>query len=132
MYPIKATYFDTISSRQKHRVCQTLQMADEDDKWIVETKRLMRERKITQQQLADRLGITRGALGHWLTGKRAPRYESICDISRVLSVPVTQLTEPDADAPTPKELELLRDIRLLNIEDKNVITKLVQALKKQY
>jgi len=127
---MKSTYFATKSSQTTHFICHTFQMVDNNDKWIDETKRIMRERKITQQELADRLGITRGALGHWLTGKRIPRYESICAMSRILGVPVTQLTEPDADAPTPQELELLRDIRLLSGADKAMIQSLIKSLNK--
>jgi transcriptional regulator with XRE-family HTH domain len=127
---MKATYFATKSSQNNYVVCHTFQMTDNNDKWIAETKRIMRERKITQQELADRLGITRGALGHWLTGKRIPRYESICAMSRILGVPVTQLTEPDADAPTPQELELLRDIRLLNGADQAMLKGLIKSLNK--
>jgi len=127
---MKATYFATKSSQKKYVICHTFQMTGNNDKWITETKRIMRERKITQQELADRLGITRGALGHWLTGKRIPRYESICAMSRILGVPVTQLTEPNADAPTPQELELLRDIRLLSGADKAMIQGLIKSLNK--
>jgi hypothetical protein len=51
-------------------------------------------------------------------------------MSRILGVPVTQLTEPDADAPTPQELELLRDIRLLSGADKAMLKGLIKSLNK--
>jgi len=36
---------------------------------------------ITQEQMAERLGVTQGAVGHWLTGRREPK---LIDINRLL------------------------------------------------
>ncbi|MCK8683541.1 LexA family protein [Pseudomonas umsongensis] len=51
------------------------------DKWITLVKAKMSELKITQEILADRLGMSQGGIGHWLTKRRQP---GIDDMNRVL------------------------------------------------
>jgi SOS-response transcriptional repressor LexA len=51
------------------------------DKWIELVKAKMSELKITQEILADRLGMSQGGIGHWLTKRRQP---GIDDMNRVL------------------------------------------------
>jgi SOS-response transcriptional repressor LexA len=51
------------------------------DKWIALVKAKMSELKITQEILADRLGMSQGGIGHWLTKRRQP---GIDDMNRVL------------------------------------------------
>lgn len=42
---------------------------------------------LTQEQLAERLGITQGTVAHWLNGRRSPKsleaYESLASALRV-------------------------------------------------
>ncbi|EAY2050215.1 LexA family protein [Salmonella enterica] len=49
-------------------------------KWYDLAKSLMRDKGIGQEQLAEHLGITKGAVSHWLNARREP---SIADISRI-------------------------------------------------
>jgi SOS-response transcriptional repressor LexA len=51
------------------------------DKWIELVKAKMSELKITQEILAERLGMSQGGIGHWLTKRRQP---GIDDMNRVL------------------------------------------------
>ena len=51
------------------------------DKWIELVKAKMSELKVTQEVLADRLGMSQGGVGHWLNKRRQP---SIQDMNRVL------------------------------------------------
>ncbi|SDU90848.1 LexA family protein [Pseudomonas mucidolens] len=52
------------------------------DKWIALVKSTMKERKVTQDQLAERLGMSQGGVGHWLTKRRVP---SLADMNRVIA-----------------------------------------------
>ncbi|MFP3449718.1 helix-turn-helix domain-containing protein, partial [Pseudomonas sp. SIMBA_067] len=36
------------------------------DKWIALVRTHMKDRKVTQDQLAERLGMSQGGVGHWL------------------------------------------------------------------
>ncbi|VVP65771.1 putative HTH-type transcriptional regulator [Pseudomonas fluorescens] len=51
------------------------------DKWIELVKTKMSELKVTQEILAERLGMSQGGVGHWLTKRRQP---GIDDMNRVL------------------------------------------------
>lgn len=42
----------------------------------------MEDRKVTQGELAERLGMSQGGVGHWLNKRRAP---SLVDMNRVLA-----------------------------------------------
>ena len=120
--------------------------------WIEETRRLMREQGLTQEQVADKLGVSRGAFNHWMNDRRKPKHEDIIKISEVLGVPLAFLTSPndtdvaltakerkliadirglhDKAALTAKELKLVKDIRALNDESQQVILKMVHLLSK--
>lgn len=51
------------------------------DKWIELVKAKMSELNITQEKLAERLGMSQGGVGHWLNKRRQP---GIDDMNRVL------------------------------------------------
>jgi SOS-response transcriptional repressor LexA len=51
------------------------------DKWIELVKAKMSELKITQEELADRLGMSQGGVGHWLNKRRDP---GVVNMNRVL------------------------------------------------
>lgn len=50
-------------------------------KWYDLAKTLMKTRGVTQEQLAEHLGITKGAVSHWLNARREP---SLSEIARIL------------------------------------------------
>ena len=51
------------------------------DKWIALVRANMKDRKVTQDELAERLGMSQGGVGHWLNKRRVP---SLADMNRVL------------------------------------------------
>lgn len=51
------------------------------DNWIALVKTNMKDRKVTQGELAERLGMSQGGVGHWLNKRRVP---SLADMNRVL------------------------------------------------
>ena len=54
--------------------------------WIDRARLVMDERDITQQDIADALGVTRGAVGHWLCGSREPTLSQFVELSDALDV----------------------------------------------
>lgn len=52
------------------------------DNWIALVRTNMEDRKVTQGELAERLGMSQGGVGHWLNKRRAP---SLVDMNRVLA-----------------------------------------------
>ncbi|CCI63193.1 MULTISPECIES: helix-turn-helix domain-containing protein [Streptococcus] len=41
--------------------------------------------KLTQQELADRIGINRGAYSNWENGKREPSFSKLIELSKLLN-----------------------------------------------
>ncbi|KTC62854.1 Cro/Cl family transcriptional regulator [Pseudomonas fluorescens ABAC62] len=75
------------------------------ENWIALVKASMKDRKITQGELAERLGMSQGGIGHWLNKRRVP---SLKDMNRVLEElglgyleVVQQVREKSDDAPVP-------------------------------
>ena len=56
-------------------------------RWQDLAKTRMKEVCMTQEQLADALGITQGGLGHWLNARREPNLEVIAKIFNILKMP---------------------------------------------
>ena len=46
-------------------------------KYIETIKQLMQERNLTQQKLANELGVNQTTVGQWLMGKKKPSYDNI-------------------------------------------------------
>lgn len=55
-------------------------------KWNDLARSRMKEAGITQERLAEMLGKTQGAIGHWLTGRREPSIEDIAAIMKILGM----------------------------------------------
>jgi phage repressor protein C with HTH and peptisase S24 domain/DNA-binding XRE family transcriptional regulator len=55
--------------------------------WYELARARMKERKITQERLAVELGVTQGAVAHWLKGRREPSLEVISSVLEFLGLP---------------------------------------------
>ena len=78
---------------------------------------------MTQQQVADRTGLTRSAVGMYETGKREPDFETLQQIAEFYHVDMnTLLTGKTAD--TGEMDELLETLR--NREDMRMLFKLAR------
>ena len=47
------------------------------DKWIALVRDRMEELDISQEQLAERVGVSQGSVGHWVNKRRQPKIESM-------------------------------------------------------
>jgi SOS-response transcriptional repressor LexA len=54
--------------------------------WNELAKSKMKEAGITQDRLAEAIGKTQGAIGHWLNGRRQPSVEEIASIMKVIGL----------------------------------------------
>ncbi|MCE7612017.1 LexA family transcriptional regulator [Vibrio fluvialis] len=54
--------------------------------WNDLVKARLKELGITQEQLSERMGITQGAIGHWLNKRREPSLEQISQILSALKL----------------------------------------------
>ena len=67
----------------KNTHCSILAM----NEWYEIAKKAMESQDISQEQMAERLGVTQGAVGHWLNGKREPKLEMINKLLAELGIP---------------------------------------------
>ena len=57
-------------------------------KFIAECRK---EKKLTQQELADKLGVTDRAISHWENGRRLPDYSLLKELCDTLSISINEL-----------------------------------------
>ena len=50
-----------------------------------------KDKKLTQQELADKLGVTDRAISHWENGRRLPDYSLLKPLSEELGVSINEL-----------------------------------------
>ncbi|HBO6312194.1 XRE family transcriptional regulator [Pseudomonas aeruginosa] len=62
--------------------------------WIKAVRSAMAQQGITQDQLAERIGKTQGAVGHWLNGRREPGLADINQMLTVLGLPPLGIQMP--------------------------------------
>lgn len=79
-------------------------------------KKVRQAAGITQQELADRLGISYVGVSQWETDKRNPKQETLVRIADALNVPVSYLCGPDRFIPNR---ELLQTVSQMLTQAKN-------------
>ncbi|EJT84621.1 XRE family transcriptional regulator [Pseudomonas putida S11] len=57
--------------------CRRLMAAMNMDRWIALVRDRMEELGLTQEQLAERVGVSQGSVGHWVNKRRQPKIESM-------------------------------------------------------
>lgn len=71
------------------------------EKWIALIKKRMRELKLTQEKLAERVGVTQGAVGLWLRGERELTLKRMNQILVAIELPHMQMTATSMLAEEP-------------------------------
>lgn len=64
---------------------------------------LRREAGLSQEALADRLGISRQAVSKWEADQAVPGMDNLMELSRIFGVSVDHLLRPDGELPGGKE-----------------------------
>lgn len=62
---------------------------------------LRKQHGLSQQDLADRLGVSRQAISRWETGAVQPLADSVKSLAQVFQVSTDYLLNDDLDTPTP-------------------------------
>lgn len=98
MYFFHASSQYSLSIAHNNTPCIILGMSE----WYEVVKKIMEAQDISQEQMAERLGVTQGAVGHWLNGKREPKLEMINKLLAVLGVPGLAIIVPETpEIPPP-------------------------------
>lgn len=97
--------------------------------------RLRKQRKLTQQQLADLLDVQQRLIGRWETGEGKPQFDYLVKLADVLEVNIDDLIRGSASNETPdfaiknKRLqELSKRIDALSKEDQDAVCYLMECV----
>jgi len=81
------------------------------ENWNDLAKAKMKKLKITQEALAEQLGVTQGAVAHWLGGRREPDLATINKVLGFLGLPMLSVGDQsqaeEKEAPSDKEYALI-------------------------
>lgn len=73
-------------------------------KWYTKIKRSMKDKKIIQDDLISVFGVkTRGAVGHYLSGRRTPSAEQFKALAEKFGLTIDELLAEDGVTPQPEK-----------------------------
>ena len=64
---------------------------EEEERWISGNRQIRKDAKLTQEQMAAKLNVSRQAVSNWENNKNLPDLEMIITISRVFGLSLDQL-----------------------------------------
>lgn len=85
-------------------------------------KALRLKKKLTQAQLAQKLGLTKSVISAYETGLRMPSYDVLINISKTFEVSTDYLLG--------QELKNTIDLSGLSDDEKTVLLNLIKVMKK--
>lgn len=97
-----------------------------EEKWNDKAKRLLKERNLTQRDLANALKIGVSTVTHKLNGTRKPDIDELMAIARFFNVSAAYLIEDDTDfAANDLEKQILRSFRNMSESEKEFTIKML-------
>ena len=87
---------------------------------------LRRKNGLSQQELADKLEISRQSVYKWEQGLTSPDITKLPELAKIFNVTVDELLNNDID-----EKELAKDKVIENLENKNAYNKFLEIIKTQ-
>lgn len=86
---------------------QILQMYREVSKITLgeSIKKRQEELKLSQECVADRLGVSRQAVSKWETGQSEPTASNLIQLADILEISLSQLVEPQKGEEEPAALK---------------------------
>ena len=92
---------------------------------------LRKARNLTQEQLAAKIGATKGMVGHWERGFTSISLEHACAIADVLECTLDELAgrsfPPDGGRHDRRQESMNRDYSGLSEDDKSAVAAMVSA-----
>ena len=98
--------------------------------WREQLRAWLDEHDRTQQWLADQIGTSKAAIGHWITGERGISVPHAKRLSTMIGIPLSEILEmPDATLLTDEEAGLLTYWRGLSVEERETLLRLLNIPK---
>jgi len=89
----------------------------------IKLKTLRTSQKLTQQQLADRIGVAKSVVSYYESGDRYPSYDVLVKIARIFHTTTDYLLDVSKDS--------VIDVTGLSDEDIAVVRTVAEALKRK-
>lgn len=90
-------------------------------------KELRTKRKITQQELAEAMGITPTGVCYWESGKAIPSYETLEKIADYFNVTTDFLMGKTTSELETKKNVIFRKVEKVNTKDQEIILDLIDS-----
>ena len=91
--------------------------------FVIKLKELRTGQKLTQQQLADRLGVAKSVFSYYESGDRYPSYDVLVRIAHVFHTTTDYLLDVSKES--------VIDVTGLSNEDIAVVRTVAEALKRK-
>ena len=96
--------------------------------WREQLRAWLDEHDRTQQWLADQIGTSKAAVGHWITGERGISVPHAKRLSTMIGIPLSEILEmPDATLLTDEEAALLAYWRGLSADERETLLRLLNV-----
>ena len=86
-------------------------------------KRRREEPKLSQEYVAERLGVSRQAVSKWETGQSEPTASNLVQLAKILEVSLSQLVEPESAGPAAPDRASARQKKAPNPIQQANLTK---------
>lgn len=97
--------------------------------WFDRVRDSLRERRITYDQVASRLGVTRGAVSHWLNGRHEPGIKQLKELAAMMDMTLGEMIGDDAYFVTsPQEKKIIDSLRDLDPAQRDAAIAMIEAM----
>lgn len=99
------------------------------EKWHEKAKRLIKQKKITQEEVGVALGIKKASANHKLNGLRPTTTQEKAIIAGLIGLTLDELLCDDPDYPkATRDVEIMRMLRDIDSSDKESFIKMLKGL----
>jgi transcriptional regulator with XRE-family HTH domain len=117
-------------SRRADAITHTLSMSKPHVSWYIKARRLAMDKDLSYQAMADRLGVNKSRVGHWMTGRHQPSLAMLEKIAAMLETTAADLISEDRNYITnPHELDAAETIREMPEEYRAQAVAMLKAFK---
>lgn len=107
---------------------------EEENKMILSEKifELRKANKLSQEKLAEKIGVSRQSISKWESGESIPEIERLIELSKIFDVTVDYLVKDDTgniiDTKTSEEVSSPNDTLVQSTKESKIVTFIKYAL----
>ena len=83
----------------------------------------IRSSKLSQKEIAEKLGVSKAAITNWLNGSNSPNMEILANLCTILDVPMSKMLSDETMKLTEKEKKLLDNFKQLSEKGKDELIR---------